>query len=204
MKVLLSTALLAGALEASAKDDIRNYLNGVCIDFVNEDEVVIVGTDGSILFAAHDRPEFEINSGFTGQVVIPRETVASALKGKMQHVRLRMYTLDAESVCTLGEVMFKPLDAKYPAYTRVIPSAVSGEPASFDIEVLRRAHLSVAKANGGAKAVTYLQQGGETASSVVMGLRDRTLCVVMPFRFKDKRPYTGWVQPERRELAQAA
>ena len=193
MKVSLSTALLAGALEASAKSDVRYYLNGVLVDFVNKHEVVIVGTDGHILFAAKQETDEHTNEGL--QLIIPREVVEAALKAKSASIELTDDTREGSAMYFLGNSLFTPVEGRFPEYTRVIPSKLNGEAGFFDAALLARAHLAVAKAHGTKKLQdSFLYQNGLTGTAIVQGAKTYVICVVMPYRHKDAE-LVHWEQP---------
>lgn len=108
----IKTAHLKALLLAAGKKDLRYYLNGV---HVNDKH--LVATDGARMHViAHggDWPH--------GPVTVPRDAVELAVKSKTAEVTL---TPDA-----IGAIAYKPVDGKYPDYTRVIPAptgVVSGE-----------------------------------------------------------------------------
>ena len=190
MKVLLNRDYLAGALEACPKNNIRYYLNGVCVDFVNQSEIVIVATDGNIMFAANSRPEFEDRGDFIGQIIIPRDVIAQAVKTKEAFTTLSIN----DSVYILGNILFTPIEGKFPDYVRVIPQSVNGEPGNYDIDLLKRAFDSVSKANLTKKTVNTLFQNGTLLPGVVQGENAAVMCVIMPRR-ENKHNFMAWVQP---------
>jgi DNA polymerase-3 subunit beta len=205
MKLLLRTAALAGAIEASAKNDIRNYLNGVLVDLITPTDLVVVATDGHIMYVSHEKPDFEIGSSEGFSLIIPKEAISAALKGAGPVLELRVVTLEGETLYSLNSIGFKPIDGKFPEYNRVIPKTVSGEAGQYDIDLLGRAYKAVRLSNGDKKCgAIALHQNGESGA-VVQGVRERTQCVIMPRRITNIKAssFEPWVQPERRELKAA-
>lgn len=206
MKVILSTAVLAGALQASAKNikeaSHRPTLVGVCIDFINASDGVISGTDGGILFAhkfcadGSDKWPAE-----PLQIIVPRTVIEAVLKTKGKFVALEAAPREGSAMYVLGSVLFNPVEGRYPMNPRVIPSSVSGEAAMFNVALLQRAHKAVALACGVSEIQAILYQNGGTSSGVVQGDDENTICVVMPLNLEQVAPkgaksYKAWVQPE--------
>lgn len=205
MKLNLDTSMLKASLEAAATKDSRFYLNGVCLDFVNESEMVYVGTDGVILFAGF-KPIDWLERGLVAgsQLIIPRETVTNALKG------YKGSTLELESLpdgkYRLGALLFSAVDGQFPDYERVIPASCSGESGLYHPDFLGRAYKAVAMAEGRPGKQDYkvqLTQNGEYAG-VVQGESKVCVGVVMPYRtLKAVAPYAGWVSLERTQAKAA-
>jgi len=189
MKVLLSSSFLAGALEATAKRDVRKSLTGVCVDFLNEEEVVIAGTDGYILVAVKCTPTFEERGKFIGQIVIPRANVAVAVKVKETFVVLSAtkygYALDS--------IVFEPIEHKFPPYARIIPDKISGEVGSYDLATLSRVAKSVQKATGADSNPPVLYQNGRNAAAI-QGQDTRVIGVIMPLH-RANPEFTVWTKP---------
>ena len=212
MKVTLQTSVLAGALEASAKNlagaGYRPTLVGVLVDCINTEDIVIASTDGSILLAhSFKANEDDIMPPEPVQLIIPRATVELAIKAKRAYVVLEEDTREGSTKFFLGDFLFEPLEGKFPDYNRVIPSTVNLENAHYDIEVLKRAHSAVAKACGVKPTATVLFQNGDNASGVVQGVDPLTICVIMPYRIAhigDVTTYRGWVKPRSQEERLAA
>lgn len=104
----IKTEHLKAALLAGGKKDIRYYLNGVHVNAKH-----IVATDGSRMnVIAHG------GAWPHEPVTIPREAVEMAVK-------LKLKTVDVTPEA-IGPIAFKPLDGKFPDYTRVMPALSQG------------------------------------------------------------------------------
>ena len=131
--LMLPPDILKAALLFVAKGVGRAYLNGLHVQVAGGD-VAVTASDGAACFR-HCIPDY---AGIADiELVIPREHVQLALslakKGKLDYVPLN---LDA---CFLGEVGFRPIGHKYPAFP--LDKLFAGErPASanYDIELLHR------------------------------------------------------------------
>ncbi len=190
MNITLNVQLLKASLECAGKKDIRNYLNGVFIDLINEDELVYCGTDGHILFAA--KAKLEITSGNPAgtSLIIPRTVIEAALKGvKSQTVELASIH---EGSYRLNQTIFYPVDGKFPDYQRVIPQSVSGEKAVFMPELLVRGSKAINLAVGGRGD---LQHNGSSAA-VMTSSSESVIVVVMPMRDQIHAEYKGWTKPK--------
>ena len=149
MKILLKISTLKAAEICAAKNDIRYYLNGVCIDVRTDSKLVIVGTDGHAMFVGVDDYEGEWN-GKQEQIIIPIKTVKHVLKNcnkKLSHIALESL-LDGEMI--LDTSPFKPIDGKYPDYKKVIPKVESLKSGigDYNPKILMRGNKAMIKASG--------------------------------------------------------
>lgn len=168
----------------ASKDDSRYYLIGVYVE-ATETETRLVATDGHTLLA--HRSAAENTHCWSG--IIPLDTVTAILKHKPADKR-KVYPIElSECGGTEGRIdyagqafIFKPVDGKFPDYTRVLPRQISGEPACYQPEYLQRVNdaacdLGFSKLKIGCFAMGYNGNGPALCS-----ITDDCFAVVMPLR----------------------
>ena len=130
---------LRAALTHVAKNDVRYYLNGICMDL---DAGRIVATDGHRMFVA-----FGPKDPGKGRVILPRDLVANVCKvaGKRgQQVTVTLAgsgdtataTLSLPTGAQFGETL---IDGRFPDWPRVVPTTLSGELGQYDLDYLAAA-----------------------------------------------------------------
>jgi DNA polymerase-3 subunit beta len=194
MMINLRVNELKAAIECAGTKDIRYYLNGVCLDIVNDSEVMIVSTNGSYLFACHADIN-EMTTDFIGQIIIPIEALKMALKTydkKAKYIALR--SADNNNYYLGSNTVFTPLDGKFPDYQRVIPLVVSGETGQYQPEYT----LAISKAMRLYTSGHYepmLHHNGDSAAVMTSG---KAICALMPIR-KDNVKYNGFEFPKPKQ-----
>ena len=201
----LKVSYLKAAAVVMAKQDIRYYLNGVMIDVLPR-AVRIVSTDGHRLVCFHS--ELAIEEGAAdmvpAQIIIPGEV----LKGlKARHRNLQFLSLQFNEAaplepCTLSgcdgaDKIFKPVDAKYPDYMRVLPnSRPTGEKAHFNphyvadmAEVVR---IAMDRKSGDAKCFPSVYHNGNGCAPVMYDGLPEFYGALMSMRWVD----TEWECPK--------
>lgn len=209
MNVPLKTKYLAAALECAAKNDIRYYLNGVCVDFVNSTELVYCATEGNILFAAKDvlKEPCGILTGF--QLIIPTEVIKTALKDFKKAAAIELVHLHAafaQGTWRLGNTIFQAIDGKFPDYNRVIPKEVSGYKACYDPELLVKVYKAIQLITN---EPPTLQQNGDSVAVLQIfklnrsgGEHENVICLIMPWR-QQLESYRPWCSPVTAEALAA-
>lgn len=180
-------SLLKASLICAAKDDCRAYLNSVHIVPALGH---ITSCDGHRLLLA--KVAFELPEGIViAPFTIPRALVEQAIKlGKKNDLLVLSIQTDIESDRTIQFQLWglvasgKEFGDKYPEYTRIIPTAPSGETTHFNPEYLvdaqnalrliadSRAYVTVSH-NGLSPAVVTLH-GFTSALAVIMPMRDES------------------------------
>ena len=126
----------------AAKNDVRYYLNGICIQRNPAGGIVVVATDGHV-FGAIDDPDGWIADGHNELIVArPTKRMVSAIKGKHKILvpvdRLLIMKNCQVLACGQDVPPFDPMsffsdaseiiDGKFPDWRRVIPKrAVTGD-----------------------------------------------------------------------------
>jgi DNA polymerase-3 subunit beta len=183
---------IKAALLAAAKNDIRYYLNGVCVEF-GFDHVLSIGTNGSLAavfrhaVAVEDMPPALIGQQF----IIPRDTCALIAKSKLDRLSVtvgpeRWLQFDGAGV----SIRCQAVDGKFPDWRRVIGAAYGETPAitaQFDPDLLATFSRVAEALGSSARPVlwTTAPEGalGDIAHRVsIQGLSDEFVGVVMPLR----------------------
>lgn len=136
--ITLDTTQLAAILCFVAKKTTRYYLQGVCID-VTAAGVRLVATDGramGVIKSIHDCDY----DGIDTQIIIPCDVVTTIVKMAGRGALVTLVGVDGSvSVDGLG-LTFKPRDARYPDWRRVITAVpdIPDDIPQFDVELLAR------------------------------------------------------------------
>jgi DNA polymerase-3 subunit beta len=172
----IKTSTIKALLLFSAKKDIRHYLNGIFFESC-ENGINSIATDGHALIAV--RESFDtIYSGLSS--IIPREALERAVKTKTVSLIIttdnERFTISDGSSVISGNCE----DGRFPDYRRVIPRAISNQPATYNAELL----LNFEKAN---KLLTGISrpkvfQNGSDGALVVFSGTSHAIGVVMPMR----------------------
>jgi hypothetical protein len=192
MQIQLQT--LKAAHIAAAVKDIRYYLTGVLVEFraqtdVGDVKTIVAATDGHMLFAAHTIIERDdVSEGLPDvgtQIIIPGDVVKAC---KLRHKSNPFVTLKqiSETQWQLGDVLFTPIDGKFPDYRRVIPSydmvaATPQAPAYYQPDLLTRALSALRTHRDAPKLTPDLYQRGSDAAVMHDGASD-CVVVIMPCR----------------------
>ena len=200
MIIQLAANELKAAINCAGNKDIRYYLNGVCVDFIAPEKIVIVATDGHCMFLCNAEND-DMYTDFVGQVIIPTDVIKSALKAQdKKHRYIALKHLDGLNY-QLGNTVFVAIDGKFPDYRRVIPAAFEPSLAHFNNEVVTKATKAMADYEGFKAYAITLIQNGESAA-VIKSTNDKALCVLMPMRGQVKTAvYSGFVVPNVEEKA---
>ena len=171
--------------------DIRYYLNGVCVKS-NATRTVIIATDGHTI-ALHKGDWKDENVGEVAELIIPTAAVKTMLSWKLAKYAADVVTVTVPDDLSKGGqcqaqngdniVCFKPIDGKFPDFTRVIPKEVSGEAGHYNAEYLLRCQQA-AEDFAGRKGKNFasIGQNGNSAAVATVSASDSFVAVVMPMR----------------------
>ena len=182
MKITIDHSVVKALLICAAKQDVRYYLKGVCVDARANGDVVLVATDGHRLLAYPVAVD-AIEALAPGQYIIPREAL-EAVKPCKAGRRVLPITIEIdtakglENKITGATSAVTPLiDGKFPDWRRVLPKTVSNEPAQYQAEYLgdfgRIAELFGTKQ-------PHIHYNGSSAA--IVGNLGAALGVLMPMR----------------------
>lgn len=176
----LSKNQLRAALSHAAVKDTRYWLNGVCVDVASTGSVYLVGCDGSSLFVGRVSGTCEQKGPF--QIVIPSDAVKLASKGKGDVV----LKARGDGRYELGDVVFAPIDGRYPDWRRVARSSGAVEMGNYDPELLERSQAGLREWIERKGTLCRVEQHGTGAAIVQAPGCDDAFCVVMALRLKDE------------------
>lgn len=186
MKITIDHSVIKALLICAAKQDLRYYLKGVCVDARANGDVIFVTTDGHRLLAYPVATD-AIEALVPGQYIIPREALEAVKPCKAgRHVLPITIEIDTakglENKITGATSVVTPLiDGKFPDWRRVMPAQVSGEPAQYNPEYVS-GFGDICKLLGG-KYGPHINHNGSSAAPVTnLG---PALGVIMPLRLDD-------------------
>jgi DNA polymerase-3 subunit beta len=216
MKITIQSETMRALLAVAAKQDIRYYLNGICVDARDNGDVVLVATNGHVLLAVPVAAD-DVADLAPGQYIIPRDTAEAVKPIKAGRTTLplqleittpapapdpdrpdvtvkRAPTFTLAGATTAGAAV---MDGQYPDWRRVMPAKASGEPAQFQPDYVA-AFGAVAKLLG--SGIPVIHHNGN-AGALVTGL-GAALGVIMPMR-TDAADHPGLPAWAKREDAAA-
>jgi DNA polymerase III subunit beta len=187
MQFTIPVDSIKALLVAAAKNDVRYYLNGICID-VRGTDAVAVATDGHMLLALPlERAEGDESPLVSGHYIIARDAL-DKLKAPVKggHVTLSIDAA-AQSLTIIGwgsTTTTKLVEGCFPDWRRVIPHTVSGLVSQFDADLVA-AFGKINKLLGSKYSPAIAHNGGENgdgAAARVM-LTGDAVGVIMPMRY---------------------
>lgn len=132
-----------------------------------------MATDGSCLI--HTPNDTASIEGAAGNLILPRDFVEALVKTKQKSTDLSV----SDGLVVSGMFRCTPVDGVYPDWHRVIPTAVSGEVAQFNVDVL--AKLAAANKALGMKHYGCLIIEHNGKGSALVKLQSGCVGVAMPF-----------------------
>lgn len=161
--MLIPANYLKAAALLSAKNDIRQYLNGVYVTGNH-----LVATDGTVavvLRLAETSPD---------SYIIPNEVLK----------RVKLFSTMSINVTAtqIADITYTPQEGKFPDYMRIVPRGkMSGEVAHFDFDKLTMFKKAIALITGQKNPFVCLEHNGPSGARVTCSSPD-FVGVVMPFR----------------------
>lgn len=181
----ITRAQIRAALIFSAKNDIRYYLNGVCLHVGECGDARLVACDGHRLAVLKLCDE---SSATPGEYIIPGEPLKAIKKAGRFDVPLSLtiendnfrFVDPSDNSILCGA---KLIEGKFPDYQRVVPlpENMSGAPGTFNAKYLsdiQKALIELGDKNG----FFSMLQNGPDCSCLVINRFYGLLAVVMPFR----------------------
>lgn len=182
---------LAAMLILAAKQDIRYYLNGVCLE-VGKKECRLIATNGHAMGVLKLDGNINVaESGIKrGQYIIPRNVIEffKPKRDGFPHVILTHIGKGNENLWTMEDLYekvtktFSMIDGKFPDYIKVMPDKpVSNEPAQLDdtyLAAFKKANIMLT----GKRKFNQLYIGHDKTRAVVNFDNDRFTGVIMGMR----------------------
>lgn len=197
--VNLNVNHLRAALLCAGDKDIRYYLNGVCVEILPR-EVRLIATDGHRLCILRRANQDNEPDNAPASLIIPRAT----LKGikamtKCTDCILHYDAANLTAECKLSELAdggrtFTPIDGKFPDYSRVVPSEVSGEMAEFNPQYLADFADLVRIAFNSGKRMLFpdIYRNGRGGAAVIQSGHPEFIGVLMPMEMRPE----GFARPD--------
>jgi len=169
MENVINIEVTHALFHLAAEKDIRQYLNGIYVDF-QLDKTVYVATNGHLVGIYTEAAQNE----HAFSVIIPRDVVKQ-LKLKLKTGKAKwgklIYDLESKAGRILNsansqDLGFTPPPGTYPNYQRVIPEETSGEAGQFNAEYIY-AFVQVNKALGARyPGMVKIDHNGEGAALI--------------------------------------
>lgn len=186
------------AAECAGRQDIRYYLNGVCVE-LHPSAVILVATDGHRLLAARDSGEAPTFEGCAGPLrfFVENDALVQIIStfGKSKLPRFAFaFDLSTGMVEFTGGAGLRisisagtDTAASFPSWRRVVPAKPSGVQAQFDPRYLCSAS-KVAALFSGRKSVPMMRidHNGESGAVITFGAHHQVVLVLMPYRVTDE------------------
>lgn len=180
VSVTVQASILKAICMFAAKQDIRYYLNGILVEFVDQD-AYLVATNGHRLAAYHCKSDTPVQSCV--QVIVPNQILGRI--DARNSAQLVTITADENEVVGITQggvtVSTKAICAKYPDWRRVIPRAASGEAAQFKPEYLSDISKIAKLVTGRSETYPHLWHNGAAGAPLDIG-DENFLIVIMPVR----------------------
>lgn len=201
MKLSIDKNVLSAAvLCVAGEKEPRYYLHGALIHFISADKVAVVATTGDYMFVNISKPvESEFNSEL--QVIIDVDTIKTAIKTSPKDSDYLILGSLPEGNYQLGNTVFKPINAYYPPYQRVIPIEIDNTLGEFNANYLAIGQKALNLANNTKNDVYHLHHNG---SSAAIMQSNNSVFVIMPCRPDGAEDYIPLDFSSPQELKQAA
>lgn len=199
----LNVAVLAAVAVAMAKQDVRYYLNGVCVDRDEAGRVALAATDGHAMLVARDC-EIAWEGEGAAQLILPRDFVAAILKAAKRETVVTVDATEAQGAdarvfdlsATIGATTLRArsIDGRFPDWRQAmrptLHAKVGATMAAFAPAVLAvatDAAQAFAKVAGikkhGAVSVQFIAAGDQSTGFAIHGCHGAVIAgVVMPLR----------------------
>lgn len=164
----------------AAKEDVRFYLKGVLVQATTT-QTRLVATDGTIL-GMFDRDQQNEGVAFE-EFIVPIDVIGVLkptgnfpVRVTIEGTQFRIQQYDDRAFT------FKPVDGRFPDYTRVIPEKVD-DGRTVQIAGALLARIDKAQKMVDKKHDAYIWHNGASNSVFKLAGADRFIGVVMPLRF---------------------
>lgn len=198
--IRVDLSYLKAALRIAAKDDIRYFLNGVCIH-ADATQTTLVATNGHMMIVLRKASENCLAEETT--VIVDREIVENILRLSSKKVPMPLELrqeddatwsapLTGASFGGCPRISFRPIEANFPNWHKVVPTSVSGEAGHYSARYLKA--MQSACADIGTAFAPLLQNGPSKAGVLVLG--PDCLGIIMPISNKGHIAPADWKRPE--------
>lgn len=211
MKFSIPVNTVKALLSAAGKQDIRYYLNGICLDVRSSDSVA-VATNGHILLALPIVPVDDDSPRLVGQFIVPRELLEQ-IKPAVKNMDITIEIVQRPPTVEPGTATIKHpptvalhccgttitgalIDGTFPDWRRAVPTQVSGLVSQFDADYVAT-FGKINKLLGSKYSPAIAHNGGENGadSAARVLLTGDAIGVIMPMRCDSTAlDYPPWLQ----------
>ena len=211
MKIELTlpkTAFIGAAL-CAPKNDVRYYLQGVCLQ-IRDNHIYTIATDGLHLIAQHHGSAIS-NCGKhldDLEIIIPLDAIKSIKKPGKKDLPNLIVTIDlVNNFYMLGNIVFTPIEGKYPDWRRVLPDQIKIRPHEDQPNVqvnthllnnLETAFLTIRGLNPKSMDArcALVKDTIDPATPIILhDCQNDLMGVVMPVRLKNESTWKGLFKP---------
>lgn len=207
MKFSIPVNTVKALLSAAGKQDIRYYLNGICLDIRSTDSVA-VATNGHILLALPIVPVDDDSPRLVGQFIVPRALLEQVKPAKNADVIIEIFhgTPAVALHCNGTMITGALFDGKFPDWRKVVPTQVSGLVSQFDADYVAT-FGKINKLLGSKYSPAIAHNGGENGAdgAARVLLTGDAIGVIIPMRCDSTAlDYPPWLQSSPVPVAVAA
>lgn len=207
VKIELRKSHLKALLQIAAKQDIRYYLCGICLEVVPGDGARLIATDGHVMAVIKVGQDRIDGSDITErtQWIIPRSVIELVKLDRELNGGLVIFEQDGLDLSLhdpAGQfyVGFNAIEGKYPDYRKAVPKHVDGSAGCYNPKYLAR-FQAVAEIIFGRSSFASFRQGGKSGAALVQIDSDPDgifLGIVMPMHGHEIGPFKApaWVHKE--------
>lgn len=214
-KIQLNALALKAVSRIVPSQDIRYYLNGVCIEATKE-STTLVSTDGHRIMAVCHKAENDIEEN--ARIIIPKEIVLMLLTGKKRDPQTIELEQQGEKwsaglpPCNEFQVQFKPIPGNFPHWKALVKKTVenglSGETAMYNARYLQELFAAAKDLDSTRYSTATLLHNGDGAGIIRFGENMnefKVIALVMPMKFDaiKELPDLTWAYPEEDEADEA-
>lgn len=179
MIIKTNAVLLAAAASLAAVNDVRYYLNGVCIEPAPQGGVLLIGCNGHALVCIHDA------NGYADDTYIVKPPKRAKL-GKKTAPEVEIDERGAhfaDGVTVPAERIF----GRFPDWRAIVPKTVSNEPAAFNGDYVRD-FARVSMSFGFKQPFCMVRPNGGAAALVQFDAKVPAFGVLMPAGMNARDP----------------
>ena len=186
MKLSLKKSTLEAALLCAAVNDVRYYLKGAQIEILTD------AGRWQIDYLTGNEPFNEVPEGAI-DFIIPNDAIKAAIKNadkKAQYLTLEL----SNNKYILENVIFTPVDHRFPDYRRVIPLTLDGNIQQFNWEYLVKGNKAL-NISRGTKNDSFELKHNSAGASVMQDYDNLAIYCVMSLRVDNAKPYQIYTIP---------
>lgn len=188
INLTVNTLHLCAARDLAPKDDVRNYLNGICVQSRGADVLIHV-TNGHYLMTFQTlQPELAP----VCQFIIPRDAIATLKPLKNLHSAVIEFNPPSGQgvdrfmgegrihPVLSGTIVFTPTEGLFPDVRKVMPKETSGECTTYDIGYLAAIEKAFRKCSRPTAIMEIHPNGDRNSGLLTCDTVPDAIAVIMP------------------------